>query len=107
MDFERSLVRLSWVLPATHRKLTEVQNSSLGWLHRVLSSHPQPSRHREDENRSHGSTSARRSFLKAMPLSTAESGHPTRWGFGNSRDRPCVSRSTTRFSSLLNSSCSL
>ena len=54
MDFERSLIRLSWVLPATHRKLTEVQNSSLGWLHRVLSSHPQPSRHREDENRSNG-----------------------------------------------------
>src|SRR5271169_3486012 len=42
-----------------------------------------------------------------MPLSTAESGHPTRWGFGNSRDRPCVSRSKTRCSSVFNSSCSL
>src|SRR5208337_3596258 len=32
LDFEGSLIRLSWVLPATHGKLTEVQNSSLGWL---------------------------------------------------------------------------
>ena len=34
-----------------------------------------------------------------MLLSTAESGHPTRCGFGKSRDRPLASRSNIRFSS--------
>src|SRR6266849_1878277 len=40
-----------------------------------------------------------------MPRSTAESGHPTRCGFGKSRDKPLPSRSNIRFSSPLNSSC--
>jgi hypothetical protein len=40
-----------------------------------------------------------------MPLSIAESGHPTRCGFGKSWDRPLLSRSNIRFSSALNSSC--
>src|ERR1700692_3729218 len=40
-----------------------------------------------------------------MPRSTAESGHPTRCGFGKSRDKPLPSRSSIRFSSPLNSSC--
>jgi len=37
-----------------------------------------------------------------MPRSTAESGHPTRWRFGNSRDRPRANRSKMRVSSLSN-----
>ena len=41
---------------------------------------------------------------KAMPLGTAESGHPTRCACGNSRDRPRASRSKMRASSLLSSS---
>src|SRR5713101_7996578 len=39
-----------------------------------------------------------------MPLSIAESGHPTRCGFGKSWDKPLLSRSNIRFSSALNSS---
>ena len=38
-----------------------------------------------------------------MLLRIAEPGHPTRCGFGNSRDRPRASRSNIRFSSRLNS----
>src|ERR1017187_2082538 len=55
----------------------------------------------------HGSASASRSLRKAILLRTGEFGHPTRCGFGNSRDRPCASTSKRRLSSLPNSSCSL
>ena len=33
MDFKRALIRLSWVLPARHREVAEIQNSSFWWLH--------------------------------------------------------------------------
>src|SRR5260370_42657784 len=42
-----------------------------------------------------------------MPLRIAESGHPTRCGFGKSWDKPLPSRFNIRFSSALNSSCCL
>jgi hypothetical protein len=41
-----------------------------------------------------------------MLLRIAEPGHPMRCGFGKSRDKPLFSRSSIRFSSPLNSSCS-
>src|SRR5437588_11973107 len=42
-----------------------------------------------------------------MLLRIAGPGHPTRCGFGNSRDRPRASRSNIRFSSRLNSCSSV
>src|SRR5580658_3497202 len=42
-----------------------------------------------------------------MLLRIAGPGHPTRCGFGNSRDRPRASRSSIRFSSWLNSCSSV
>ena len=50
MKFEMALIRLSWILPASHREFMEVQNGSFGWLHRMLSPHPQPSRSCENQN---------------------------------------------------------
>ena len=47
-DFERVLIGPSWILPASHRELPEIQNRSFGWLRRMLSAHRQPSCHGEN-----------------------------------------------------------
>jgi NADH:ubiquinone oxidoreductase subunit len=62
-DFERVLIGLRWILPASHRDLSKIQNHSVGWLHRMMNPHPQPSRHSENWNRGHGNPS-----LRATPL---------------------------------------
>ena len=47
-DFERVLIGLRWILPPSYREITEVQNRSFGWRHRMVNPHPQPSRYSEN-----------------------------------------------------------
>jgi hypothetical protein len=53
-DFEGRLIRLSRVLSARHRALTEIQDSRFPLLHWTLSAHPQPCCYRDNQNRSSG-----------------------------------------------------
>src|SRR5271165_574593 len=53
-DFERALIGLRWILPPSHRELTEIQNRSFRWLHRMLNPHPQPAGDGENQNRGCG-----------------------------------------------------
>jgi len=70
-NFQRCRTSPRWVLPASHRALTKVQNRCISRFHEGSGSHPQPSANRKKQNRSSGQP-----HLDAAPLAGCFSTEP-------------------------------